>query len=106
MKLSREEELQKIIRIYEEGMRNVQFTNEGEIMHWALNKALDDELKPWDQLDEQQQADIVLHVGDMSSWRGEGRVDPALADYLFENYPEFHGMLMEKQLVYMFQFAR
>ena len=51
------------------------------------------ELKPWDELDEQQQVDLVLHVNDMSSWRGEGRVDPNLAAYLFEHYPEFYKML-------------
>ena len=69
-------------------------------MRWALNKALADgmELKPWDQLDERQQADLVLHVGDMSSWRGEGRVDPVLAYDLFENYPEFYRMLVETDI--------
>ena len=70
---------------------------EGEGMHWALNKALADgmELKPWDELDALQQANLVLHVEDMSSWREEGRVDPSLADDLFENNPEFHEMLTE-----------
>ena len=96
--MSREEELREISRLYEEYKLEIQIMQEGEGMHWALNKALDDELKPWGQLDEQQQADLVLHVGDMSSWRGEGRVDTALADDLFENYPEFYDMLVETDI--------
>ena len=93
--MSREQELREISRLYEENKLEIQIMEEGEGMHWALNKAIDDELKPWDQLDEQQKADLVLHVGDMSSWRGEGRVDPALADYILEYYPEFQEMLVE-----------
>lgn len=95
--MSREEELREIVRMYEENKLEIQVMDEGEGMHWALNKALADgmELKPWDELDEQQQAALVLHVDDMSSWRGEGRVDPMLADDLFEHYPEFHEMLVE-----------
>ena len=67
----------------------------GENMHWALNKALPQgmELKPWAELNEQQKALLIRHVNDMSSWRGEGRVDPALADYLLEYNPEFLDMM-------------
>ena len=63
----------------------------GENMPWALNKALPQgmELKPWAELNEEQKALLILHVSDMSSWRGEGRVDPALADYLLEYNPQF-----------------
>lgn len=61
----------------------------------ALNKAepLGRQLKPWDGLDEQQKATIVLHVNDMSSWRAESKVDPNDADERFENYPELRELL-------------
>jgi hypothetical protein len=67
----------------------------GENMHWALNKALPQgmELKPWAELNEEQKAQLIRHVNDMSSWRGEGKVDPALADYLLEYNPEFLEMM-------------
>ena len=95
--MSREKELREISRLYQENRLEILVMEEGKYMRRALNKALPNgmELKPWDELDAQQQANLVLHVEDMSSWRGEGRVDPNLADDLFENYPEFHEMLME-----------
>ena len=62
----------------------------------ALNKTepLGRQLKPWDALDEQQRAAIALHVGDMSLWRAESKVDPADADNLFERYPELLDLLV------------
>ena len=61
----------------------------------ALNKAepLGRQLKPWNELDVQQKATIVLHVNDMSLWRAESKVDPNDADERFENYPELRELL-------------
>ena len=61
----------------------------------ALNQAgpLGRQLKPWDELDEQQRATIVLHVNDMSLWRAEGKVDPNDADLRFESYSELRELL-------------
>ena len=61
----------------------------------ALNRVepLGRQLKPWDDLNEQQRATIVRHVKDMSLWRAEGKVDPSDADMRFENYPELRELL-------------
>ena len=61
----------------------------------ALNKVepLGRQLKPWEDLDEQQRATIVLHVNDMSLWRAEEKVDPNDADLRFESYPELRDLL-------------
>ena len=61
----------------------------------ALNQAepLGRQMKPWDELDEQQRALIVLHVSDMSLWRAEGKLDPADTDQRFKSYPELRELL-------------
>ena len=61
----------------------------------ALNQAepMGRQLKPWEELDEQQRDTIVRHVSDMSSWRAEGKVDPNDADLRFEGYPELRELL-------------
>ena len=61
----------------------------------ALNRVepLGRQLKPWEELDEQQRAIIVQHVNDMSSWQAEGKVDPSDADLRFEAYPELRELL-------------
>ena len=61
----------------------------------ALNKAepLGRQLKPWDELDEQQKATIVRHVNDMSLWRAESKVDANDADERFRSYPELRELL-------------
>ena len=85
----------KPITIYEEG-HPIQIPDRlGEYMHAALNKALDDDaqMKPWAEMSDWQKSDIASHVNDMSSWRGEGKVDTALADYFMEYYPHFHTLL-------------
>lgn len=89
-----EENLRNIIEMYKIAIENMGLGG-GEEMHWALNKALPQgmELKPWDELNEEQKALLILHVSDMSSWRAEGRVDPDLADYLLEYNPEFLDMM-------------
>ena len=69
--MSREKDLKEISRLYNENRLEILVMEEGKYMRRALNKALADgmELKPWDELDEQQQSTLVLHVDDMSSWR-------------------------------------
>ncbi len=67
----------------------------GWFLYDALNQAepLGRHLKPWDELDELQQAIIVQHVNDMSSWQAEGKVDPSDADLRFEGYPQLRELL-------------
>ena len=61
----------------------------------ALNKVdpLGRQMKPWDELGEEQRSLIVLHVNDMSQWRAEGKVDTADADLRFESDPELRKLL-------------
>ena len=89
-----EENRRNIIEMYKTNIENMRLCR-GELMHWALNKALPDgmELKPWDDLNEEQKRLLILHVSDMSTWRGEGKVDANLADYLLEHNSEFLEMM-------------
>ena len=61
----------------------------------ALNKALPDEwrLKAWEDLTEQQRQTIARHVGDMSLWRAEGKLDPGDVALRFEHYAELRELL-------------
>ncbi len=61
----------------------------------ALNSALpaEQQLKPWDEMDAEQRAAIVLHVSDMSLWRAEGKVDSDDAEVRFQTYPELRELL-------------
>ena len=65
------------------------------IYYDALNQVepLGRQLKPWEELDEQQRATIVLHVNDMWLWRTEGKVDAGDVDLRFESYPELRELL-------------
>ena len=65
------------------------------IYYDALNRVepLGRQLKPWEELDEQQRATIVLHVNDMWLWQTEGKVDPNDVDLRFESYPELRELL-------------
>ena len=67
----------------------------GWFLYEALNKAepLGRQLKPWEELDEEQRALIVLHVNDMSLWRAESKVDANDAYMRFEMYPELRELL-------------
>lgn len=78
-----------IIKTQKNAIDSLDLGGFGEDMHWALNKTLPQgmEPKPWAELNDEQKALLILHVSDMSSWRGEGRVHPALADYLLEYTP-------------------
>ena len=90
-----EQDLRNVVEMYRIAIENLDLGGSGQDMHWALNKGLPQgmELKPWDELNEEQKALLIMHVSDMSSWRGEGRVDPDLADYLLEYNPEFLEMM-------------
>ena len=61
----------------------------------ALNKVepLGRQLKPWDELDEEQRSLIVLHVNDMSLWRAESKVDANDADMRFEMCSDLRELL-------------
>ena len=78
-----------------------------DLLHWrldddpgwfhydALNKVepLGRQLKPWEELDEEQRALITLHVEDMSLWRAEGKLDVNDAFERFQAYPELRELL-------------
>lgn len=61
----------------------------------AMNKALpdDQQLKPWDELNETQRSAIVLQVQDMFSWQTESRVDPDDLATRLEHCPELRALL-------------
>ncbi len=67
----------------------------GWFLYDALNKVepLGRQLKPWDELNEEQRALIILHVEDMSLWRAESKVEANEADIRFEMYPELRELL-------------
>lgn len=67
----------------------------GWFHYYALNKVdpLGRQMKPWDELSEEQRSLIVLHVNDMSLWRAEGKLDHTDTHQRFEAYPELRELL-------------
>ena len=65
------------------------------LCYYALNKVepLGRQLKPWEEMTDEQRATIVLYVNDMSLYRAESKVDPNDANMMFESNPELHELL-------------
>lgn len=74
--------------------RNIEHDMFGKQMHKHLCDAVDFDLKNWDAMSSTEQDYFMMIVKDMSSYKSENRINPALVEYYKETDPKFQELIV------------